>query len=63
MIIEVAHPIITKNYGHLFVQHADYVIGSPTALADADTYTSLLESSLEHKRRVLVPCGAFWGAW
>ena len=37
LIIEVAHPIITKTHGKTFLQHADYFIGSPTALADPET--------------------------
>ena len=34
LIVEVAHPLITKEYGARFLAVADYMPGSPTALAD-----------------------------
>ena len=61
MIIEVAHPIITENYGEKFLEHADYVVGSPTAFADQQLYEKLLNVSAKFKRSIFVPCGAFWG--
>jgi len=69
LIIEVAHPIITKTHGALFLQHADYFIGSPTALADKET-EQIVQKSLEEihqnphakKTGVYIPSGAFWGA-
>lgn len=63
IIIEVAHPIISENYGVKFLENgSDYMIGSPTALADENLCDKLLEASLKYQKRILVPCGAFWGA-
>ncbi|KAH9525693.1 hypothetical protein Btru_002056 [Bulinus truncatus] len=59
LIIEVAHPSITKQYGPLFLQHADFMIGSPTALADVDLETSLRAAASKHG--LYIPSGAFWG--
>ncbi|RNA08158.1 L-aspartate dehydrogenase [Brachionus plicatilis] len=62
LIIEVAHPIITQNYGQIFLEHTDYVIGSPTALANQEVLDNLISTSLKFKTKIYVPCGAFWGA-
>lgn len=37
-------------------------IGSPTALADEKLLKKLENAAAKFKRRVYVPCGAFWGA-
>ncbi|XP_055328522.1 aspartate dehydrogenase domain-containing protein-like isoform X2 [Paramacrobiotus metropolitanus] len=62
LIVEVAHPDITKKYGAEFLKHADYMIGSPTALADEDLEYSLRELANEGKHGLYVPVGALWGA-
>lgn len=62
VIIEVAHPVISEKYGEQFLEHADYMIGSPTALANQALLDKLMEASVKNKRKILVPCGAFWGA-
>ncbi|KAK0047729.1 L-aspartate dehydrogenase [Biomphalaria pfeifferi] len=59
LIIEVAHPTITQEYGPLFLQHADYMIGSPTALADTRLETSLRSAATKHG--LYITQGAFWG--
>ncbi|CAD5219819.1 unnamed protein product [Bursaphelenchus xylophilus] len=63
LVIEVAHPTIVENYGGLILRHADFFIGSPTALADKtlfDTLQGLLK--VHPDRAVFVPSGAFWGS-
>ena len=62
MIIEVAHPIISEKYGEKFLEHAHYVIGSPTALANQETLDKLNAASAKFNKKIYVPCGAFWGA-
>jgi len=62
VIIEVAHPIISQQFGVKFLEHADYMIGSPTALANQELLEKLLQASVKNSRKLLVPCGAFWGA-
>lgn len=39
LIVEVSHPSITIKYGEAFLQHADFMAGSPTAFADSDFET------------------------
>ena len=34
LIVEVAHPSISRTWGAKFLETADYLVGSPTALAD-----------------------------
>ncbi|BFZ18548.1 hypothetical protein BsWGS_21587 [Bradybaena similaris] len=59
LIVEVAHPDISKQYGPDFLSHADYLIGSPTALADASLELALRAAASSHG--LYVPSGAFWG--
>lgn len=61
LIIEVAHISITKTYGEQFLQSSDFMIGSPTALADLELETSLRRKALESGHGLYVPAGAFWG--
>ncbi|KAG8182944.1 hypothetical protein JTE90_010573 [Oedothorax gibbosus] len=59
LIIEVAHPSITKTYGVLILKHCDYMIGSPTALNDDELLKDLRNAANCHG--LYVPSGAFWG--
>ncbi|CAG5118994.1 unnamed protein product [Candidula unifasciata] len=59
LIVEVAHPDISIQYGSLFLSHADYMIGSPTALADISLESALRGAASGHG--LYVPSGAFWG--
>ena len=62
IIVEVAHPAISAEWGTKFLQHADYLVGSPTGLADADLRTSLLNSvAAGTGRQLIVPRGALPG--
>ncbi|KAI6233670.1 Aspartate dehydrogenase domain-containing protein [Aphelenchoides fujianensis] len=63
LVIEVAHPQVVENYAALILKHADLFIGSPTALADKQLYTSIQQELKQHpERAVFIPAGAFWGA-
>ena len=59
VIVEVAHPDITKQFGAKFLATADFMIGSPTALADVDLETSLATAASTHG--LYIPSGALWG--
>lgn len=59
LIVEVAHPIISKKWGTTFLSHCDYMIGSPTALADRETEEKLLKE--EHAHGIYIPRGALPG--
>ena len=59
LIVEVAHPIISKNWGAQFLRHCDYMIGSPTALADKETEANVLHGN--HTNGLYIPRGALPG--
>jgi len=59
VIVEVAHPEITRKFGPRFLEVADYMIGSPTALADRDIEASLEAAADNHG--LYIPSGALWG--
>ncbi|KAL7640546.1 UNVERIFIED_CONTAM: hypothetical protein RMT77_008821 [Armadillidium vulgare] len=60
LIVEVAHPVISEEYGELFLQECDYMVGSPTALA-----SPVLEAKLRSGAKInglYIPAGALWGS-
>ncbi|KAK8375718.1 hypothetical protein O3P69_008468 [Scylla paramamosain] len=59
LIVEVAHPAISKKFGPMFLEVADYLIGSPTALASQEVETSLRDAAA--MQGLYIPAGAFWG--
>jgi len=64
VIVEVAHPSITKHYGALFVQSSDYLVGSPTAFADQELENTLREiTNKKNSHGIYIPRGALWGAF
>lgn len=60
LVVEVAHPTISKAYGEHFLKHCDYMIGSPTALADPETEVKLRRAARK-PHGLYVPSGAMWG--
>src|SRR5690606_36347032 len=61
LIVEVAHPEVTRMHGADFVAAADYLITSVTALADDALRGKLVETALARKHRLFVPHGALVG--
>ncbi|MGH7004612.1 MAG: aspartate dehydrogenase domain-containing protein [Alphaproteobacteria bacterium] len=61
LIVELAHPDVTRAHGTAFVAAADYLVTSVTALADDSVRGALLETAMAHKRRIFVPHGALVG--
>jgi len=59
VIVEVAHPDISKRFGPLFIKTADYMIGSPTGLADRDIEQAL--GNVSTNFGLYIPSGALWG--
>jgi predicted dinucleotide-utilizing enzyme len=45
-----------------FLEHCDYFVGSPTALADENTEKAVREAVSKFERSVYLPAGALWGA-
>jgi len=61
LIIEVAHPSISEKFGVRFLTRADYMVGSPAALA-ARSMEPLLQAAKSGDHGLYVPSGALWGA-
>ncbi len=62
LIIEAAHPDVTRAHGERLVTLADYVPLSVTALADDALRERLAAVASAHGTRVLLPHGALVGA-
>lgn len=59
LIVEVAHPDVTREYGARFLEVADFMIGSPAALAEPNLEQILGSAATKHA--LYVPTGALWG--
>ena len=63
LIVEVCHPDVLAAWGCRFLASgADFLCGSPTALADGDVLAALLAAAATARCGVFVPAGALWGA-
>lgn len=62
LIVEAAHPDVTRTHGELLVALADYLPLSVTALADDALRGRLSATAASHGTRVLLPHGALVGA-
>ncbi|HIG16355.1 MAG TPA: DUF108 domain-containing protein [Candidatus Handelsmanbacteria bacterium] len=61
LIVELAHPDITREQGCNFLQSTDYMPLSLTAFADAELEAALLATSAAAGTRIFVPHGAVVG--
>lgn len=61
LVVEVAHPSITLEYGESILKQADYMPLSVTALADDRLLEHLQQTALAHGRRLLLAHGALLG--
>ena len=61
LVVEVAHPDITRLHGEAFLARADYMPLSLTALADARVEEGLRRAAADHGTRLFVPHGAVVG--
>ena len=61
LIVELAHPDITRQYGAHFLQTTDYMPLSLTALADAQLQQELLDTAEARGTSLFVPHGAVIG--
>jgi hypothetical protein len=52
---------IKFQYGELFLKTCDFMLGSPTALADSDLEKVLYKTAEDLKNGLYVPSGALWG--
>lgn len=62
VIVEVAHPAITNEFGPRFLAHCDYMAGSPTAFATLQIETALrTAASAPNNHGLYIPRGALPG--
>lgn len=61
VIVEVAHPSVTQQYGVEFLACSDYMPLSVTALTDDRLRGRLLASAKEHGHRLILAAGALIG--
>ena len=61
LIVELAHPRITCEYGTTFLRQTDYMPLSLTALAAAELEQQLLETARRHGTCLYIPHGAVVG--
>lgn len=61
LIVELAHPAITQQYGAAILGQTDYMIMSVTALADASVERELMAVCQENGTRLLIAHGALVG--
>ncbi len=61
LIVEMAHPDVSRKWGRKFLQEADYMPISVTALADRELEEELRTTALASGTRVYVPHGGVVG--
>lgn len=61
LIVEMAHPSISRDWGPRFLGAADYLITSVTAMAEDGIAAALERAALDHGHRLFLPHGALVG--
>uniref|UniRef100_A0A8V5GMX5 Aspartate dehydrogenase domain-containing protein n=1 Tax=Melopsittacus undulatus TaxID=13146 RepID=A0A8V5GMX5_MELUD len=61
LVVEVAHPCVATEYGEEILSHADFMLGSPTALSDPAMEQRLRGAAERGGHTLYVPRGALWG--
>ena len=61
LVVEMAHPAVTRQFGELFLQETDYLPLSMTAFADEALRQRLLETARRSGTCLFVPHGAVVG--
>ena len=64
LIVEAAHPNVSKEYGARILNSADYMIASTTTFADSCTENLLNDAADNNKygHGIYLASGALWGA-
>jgi len=63
LIVEVAHPSVSTNWGHIFLDECDYMLASTTAFADKATEESLkAAANTPNGHGVYMAAGALFGS-
>jgi aspartate dehydrogenase len=61
LVVEMAHPAVSRQYGEMFLQQTDYMPLSMTAFADETLRQRMLETARRHGKCLFVPHGAVVG--
>lgn len=61
LVVELAHPDVSRRWGCAFLARADYMPLSLTALADAELEQALVSAAGAGGRRLFIPHGAIVG--
>ena len=61
LVVEMAHPDYTRQWGTAILAHADYLPLSVTALADQALLNRLTKQAEQSGKRLLIPHGALMG--
>ena len=61
LVVEMAHPDYTRQWGETILAHADYLPLSVTALADQALLERLTNQATRSAHRLLIPHGALMG--
>ena len=61
LVVEMAHPDYTRQWGEAILAHADYLPLSVTALADQSLLDRLTRQATQSGHRLLIPHGALMG--
>src|SRR5579872_3778435 len=61
LVVEGAHPSITRAHGRSILAHADYMPLSVTALVDDELRSALVATAATSGHRLLLPQGALIG--
>jgi aspartate dehydrogenase len=61
LVVEMAHPEVTRRWGEALLEHCDYMPLSLTAFADASLHDRILATAARHGTCLYVPHGAIVG--
>ncbi|XP_014340532.1 aspartate dehydrogenase domain-containing protein [Latimeria chalumnae] len=61
VIVEVAHPQLVRDHGEEFLNHAHFLVGSPSVFAEQEVETKLRQAAEDSGHTLYIPSGAFWG--
>ena len=61
LVVEMAHPAVTRQFGELFLQETDYMPLSMTAFADEELQRRLLDTARRSGTCLFIPHGAVVG--
>ncbi len=61
LVVEMAHPAVTRQFGEMFLQETDYMPLSMTAFADEALQQRLLETARRSRNCLFIPHGAVVG--